>query len=74
VAVGGSLEDRVCEFVDHLHEHFVDPVRVVNGHYQVPTTPGYSIEIRPETLAEYAFPDGAVWWSESTEKVEEELA
>ncbi|MDX6465101.1 MAG: L-fuconate dehydratase, partial [Gaiellaceae bacterium] len=61
VAVGGSLEDRVCEFVDHLHEHFLDPVRVANGRYQVPTAPGYSIEIRPETLAEYAFPDGAVW-------------
>jgi L-fuconate dehydratase len=74
VAVGGSLENRVCEFVDHLHEHFVDPVRVVRGHYQVPTAPGYSIEIRPESLAEYAFPDGAVWWESATEKVEEELA
>jgi L-fuconate dehydratase len=74
VAVGASLEHRVCEFVDHLHEHFLTPVRVVNGRYQVPTAPGYSIEIRPETLADYAFPDGAVWWSESTQKVEEELA
>jgi L-fuconate dehydratase len=72
VAVGASLDDRVCEFVDHLHEHFVDPVHVVGGRYQVPTTPGYSIEIRPETLAEYAFPDGAVWWNRSSEKVEEE--
>jgi L-fuconate dehydratase len=71
VAVGASLEDRVCEFVDHLHEHFVEPARVVNGRYQVPTAPGYSIEIRPETLAEYAFPDGSVWWSKSTEQVEE---
>jgi L-fuconate dehydratase len=74
VAVGASLEDRVCEFVDHLHEHFVTPVRVVDGRYQAPTAPGYSIEIRPETLAEYAFPDGAVWWSESTEKAAEEPA
>jgi L-fuconate dehydratase len=71
VAVGASLEGRVCEFVDHLHEHFVEPARVVNGRYQVPTAPGYSIEIRPETLAEYAFPDGPVWWSKSTEQVEE---
>ena len=62
VAVGASLDDRVCEFVDHLHEHFVDPVRVVDGHYQVPTAPGYSIEIRPESLAEFAFPDGPGWW------------
>jgi L-fuconate dehydratase len=50
IAVGASLEDRVCEFVDHLHEHFVDPVRVVGGRYLAPT-PGYSIEIRPESLA-----------------------
>src|SRR5436309_3264802 len=55
LAFGGSLDDRVCEFVDHLHEHFVDPVRVVDGHYQAPTAPGYSIEIRPESLAEFAF-------------------
>jgi L-fuconate dehydratase len=64
VAVGASLDDRVCEFVDHLHEHFVDPVRVVDGRYVAPTTPGYSIEIRPESLSEYAFPDGPVWWKE----------
>jgi L-fuconate dehydratase len=64
VAVGASLDDRVCEFVDHLHEHFVDPVRVVHGRYLAPTTPGYSIEIRPESLSEFAFPDGPGWWQE----------
>jgi L-fuconate dehydratase len=64
VAVGASLDDRVCEFVDHLHEHFVDPVRVVRGRYLAPTTAGYSIEIRPESLAEFAFPDGPVWLQE----------
>jgi L-fuconate dehydratase len=61
VAVGASMDDRVCEFVDHLHEHFLTPVRVVNGRYQAPTAPGYSIEIRPESLAEFAFPDGPGW-------------
>jgi L-fuconate dehydratase len=64
VAVGASFDDRVCEFVDHLHEHFVDPVRVVNGRYLAPTAPGYSIEIRPESLSEFAFPDGPGWWQE----------
>jgi L-fuconate dehydratase len=64
VAVGASLDDRVCEFVDHLHEHFVDPVRVVGGRYLAPTTPGFSIEIRPESLSEFAFPDGPGWWQE----------
>src|SRR3989442_1628236 len=62
IAVGGSLENRVCEFVDHLHEHFVDPVRVVRGRYLAPIAPGYSIALRPESLADYAFPDGAGWW------------
>jgi L-fuconate dehydratase len=61
IAFGGSLDTRMCEFVDHLHEHFVDPVRVVGGRYAVPTMPGYSIEIRPESLAEFAFPDGPGW-------------
>jgi L-fuconate dehydratase len=64
VAVSASQENRVCEFVDHLHEHFVDPVRVVNGRYLAPSEPGYSIEIRPESLADYAFPDGSIWWQE----------
>jgi L-fuconate dehydratase len=64
IAVGASFDDRVCEFVDHLHEHFVDPVRVVGGRYLAPTTPGYSIEIRPESLSEFAFPDGTGWWKE----------
>jgi L-fuconate dehydratase len=61
VAVGGALEDRVIEYVDELHEHFVDPVRVRDGRYLVPEAPGYSIEMRPESLAEFAFPDGPAW-------------
>ena len=61
VAVSGTQAGRVCEYVDHLHEHFVDPVAVVGGRYLAPAAPGYSIEIRPESLAEYAFPDGTAW-------------
>jgi len=61
VAVGASLDDRVCEFVDHLHEHFVDPVKVTGGHYAAPTEPGCSVEIRPESLSQFAFPDGTAW-------------
>ena len=68
IAFGGSLETRMCEFVDHLHEHFIDPVRVVGGRYQVPTEPGYSIEIRPESLAEFAFPDGPGWLEAMAQK------
>ena len=59
--VSASLEDRVAEFVDHLHEHFVDPVRIRNAHYLLPDQPGYSAEIHPETLRDYSYPDGQVW-------------
>ena len=61
LCVSGSLKNRVIEYVDHLHEHFLDPVRISAGHYRVPTRAGYSIQMRPETLEKYAFPDGDVW-------------
>jgi L-fuconate dehydratase len=61
VAVSGSLEGRRVEFVDHLHEHFIDPVRIRRGHYVVPEAPGYSIEMKPESLRRYEFPDGGAW-------------
>jgi L-fuconate dehydratase len=72
VAVGASLDDRVCEYVDHLHEHFVEPVRVARGRYVVPTMPGCSVEILAESLSEFAFPDGASWWK-ATDQSEEEV-
>ncbi len=59
--VSCSLEDRVIEFVDHLHEHFVEPVAIRNGRYLLPRKPGYSIEIFRESLEEFAFPGGAAW-------------
>jgi L-fuconate dehydratase len=61
LSVSGSLEGRVIEFVDHLHEHFIDPVHIRNGRYLLPRQPGYSIEIRKESLTRFAFPDGAAW-------------
>lgn len=61
IAVSASLEDRVTEFVDHLHEHFLDPVRIRNAHYVLPSQPGYSAEMYPQTLMDYHFPDGKVW-------------
>jgi L-fuconate dehydratase len=61
VAISGTMEDRVVEYVDHLHEHFLDPVVVVNGHYMPPQLPGYSIEMRPESLDRYEFPVGEAW-------------
>jgi L-fuconate dehydratase len=60
IAVSGSLENRVIEYVDHLHEHFVEPVRVSGGRYELPRQPGYA-PMTPEALASYRFPDGPVW-------------
>jgi L-fuconate dehydratase len=59
--VSCGMEDRVIEYVDHLHEHFLDPVRIVRGRYQLPTRPGYSIEMKPESLERYTFPGGETW-------------
>lgn len=61
IAVSGSLQNRVLEYVDHLHEHFVEPVVIHSGHYMPPQRPGYSIEMKAETLERYRFPDGPVW-------------
>lgn len=61
VAVSGTLENRVTEFVDHLHEHFTDPCIVENGAYRLPALPGYSAEMHSESVATYAFPDGDYW-------------
>jgi L-fuconate dehydratase len=61
VAISGTMEDRVIEYVDHLHEHFLDPVVVRNGHYLPPLRPGYSIEMKPASLDHYEFPAGAAW-------------
>ena len=59
--VGTSLDGRMVEYVDHLHEHFTDPVRTRGGRYLVPEVPGYSATMRPESIAEFSFPDGPAW-------------
>jgi L-fuconate dehydratase len=61
VAVSASLDDRVIEYVPHLHEHFTDPVVVENGRYRVPDAPGFSARMVPATLIDYRYPDGPVW-------------
>jgi L-fuconate dehydratase len=49
--------------VDHLHEHFLDPVRIKDGRYVAPERPGYSIEMYPESLETFEFPTGDAWAS-----------
>ncbi|PRX96274.1 enolase C-terminal domain-like protein [Allonocardiopsis opalescens] len=61
LAVSGSTEGRAVEYVDHLHEHFTDPVRVRGGRYLAPEAPGFSAELRPETFERYGYPHGTAW-------------
>ena len=61
IAVSGSLDGRMIEYVDHLHEHFVDPVVIRDARYVLPSRRGYSAEILPASLARYRFPDGDEW-------------
>lgn len=61
IAVSGSLEERYLEYVDHLHEHFLDPVRVQRGRYLVPQSPGYSVAMHEASLATYTYPTGSYW-------------
>ncbi len=61
VAIGASLEGRICEYVDHLHEHFVDPVVIRGARYVAPVRPGYSITMKAESLDRFEFPNGEAW-------------
>ncbi len=61
VAVSGTTTDRVIEYVDHLHEHFVDPVVIERGRYRAPTVPGFSAQMRAESIADHLYPSGPVW-------------
>ncbi|MFG2225775.1 enolase C-terminal domain-like protein [Streptomyces sp. NPDC048644] len=61
VAVSGSWDDRVIEYVDHLHEHFTDPAVVERGRYRAPTAPGFSARMKPASVAAHRYPEGPVW-------------
>ena len=61
VAVTGAMDDRAIEYVDHLHEHFTDPVRIRRGRYLAPETPGFSAQMHSSSLERFQFPHGVVW-------------
>ncbi|MEP6799980.1 MAG: enolase C-terminal domain-like protein [Lapillicoccus sp.] len=61
VAVSGSMEGRVIEYVDHLHEHFEDPTVIERGRYRAPTAPGFSSRMTTTALEDFRFPEGAAW-------------
>ncbi|MEV7284852.1 L-fuconate dehydratase [Streptomyces sp. NPDC093252] len=66
LALSGTTDDRVIEYVDHLHEHFRDPVVIGEGHYRAPTAPGFSAEMRPESIERYTYPGGSFWAADLT--------
>lgn len=55
LCISGTTEGRVTEYVDHLHEHFVNPCVIKNAAYCAPQAAGFSIEMKPETLRRFAF-------------------
>ncbi len=61
IAIAGTMDGRVIEYVDHLHEHFEDPVVIRRGRYMPPARPGYSITIRESSRMAHRYPDGKVW-------------
>jgi L-fuconate dehydratase len=61
IAVSGRMDDRVTEFVDHLHEHFEDPCRIRRGRYIAPLKPGYSSTILESSREAYSYPQGSIW-------------
>jgi L-fuconate dehydratase len=61
IGVSASLENRVLEYVDHLHEHFLEPVVMRNGRYMPPRKPGYSIQMHDQSLTQFEFPTGSAW-------------
>ena len=69
ICVSGSLEGRITEFVDHLHEHFIDPCVVRGGHYLAPLAAGTSITMNPDSLAAYTYPGGSVWQTPSNTSI-----
>ena len=61
LAVSGTTDGRMIEYVDHLHEHFVEPALIVDGRYVAPRGPGAGAQIHPSSIAEFRFPDGPQW-------------
>ncbi|MDG9718963.1 enolase C-terminal domain-like protein [Streptomyces sp. DH24] len=73
VALSGTTEDRVIEYVDHLHDHFLDPVVIRAGHYTAPTAPGFSAAMRPESIARHTYP-GGTYWAADADRTRKEAA
>ncbi|MCF6223315.1 MAG: L-fuconate dehydratase [Flavobacteriaceae bacterium] len=69
ISISGSLDERIIEYVDHLHDHFLDPVVIKNGCYMPPKSPGYSITMKAKSLDKYSFPNGKIWKTINNNKI-----
>ena len=61
IAVSASLEKRVLEYVDHLHENFLEPIVIRRGRYMPPQQPGYSVTMKQSSLEHFEYPNGSEW-------------
>ena len=61
ISISGKIENRVTEYVDHLHEHFQEPVIIKNASYMPPKKPGYSKTMKEKSIKDYSFPNGRAW-------------
>lgn len=61
ISISGTKKNRMIEFVDHLHDHFETPVKMKSGNYMPPQEAGFSIKMKPDSIEEYSFPEGAQW-------------
>ncbi len=61
LSISGSLENRMLEHAGPLHEHFCDPIRIKGGRYRMPQAPGFSTQLKPDSLRDHMFPEGAAW-------------
>jgi L-fuconate dehydratase len=61
LCLAGTHDGRVIEYVDHLHEHFVDPCVVRDAAYRAPLRPGFSIEMKPKSLAAHQYRAEVPW-------------
>jgi L-fuconate dehydratase len=73
VALSGTTEDRVIEYVDHLHQHFLDPVVIDAGHYRAPALPGFSAQLHQATVDTFTYPDGTFWAADLAATTDQEL-
>jgi L-fuconate dehydratase len=71
IMISGEIGERVIEYVDHLHEHFVDPCVVVGGAYRAPLAPGFSVRMKQESIGAFEYPHGAEWRARLTRGVKE---